>query len=40
VAAPVDGSVTGGHPLLLDWLERVRLDPAASLLAPARDEEL
>lgn len=40
VAAPVTAPVTDHHPLLLDWLERVKLDPEAPLLAAARDEEL
>lgn len=40
VAAPVNAAVTGHHPLLLDWLERVRLDPEAPLLAAACDDEL
>ncbi len=40
VAAPVIGMVTGHHPLLLDWLARVRLDPQAPLLVSASDDEL
>lgn len=40
VAAPVTRAMTDHHPLLLDWLERVRLDPEAPLLAAANDDEL
>jgi hypothetical protein len=40
VAAPVDAMVAGHHPLLIDWLQRVSLDPAAPLLAPADDSDL
>jgi hypothetical protein len=40
VAAPVEGAIMGGHPLLLDWLQRVRLDPTASLLVASPDDEL
>jgi len=40
VAAPIDRAVTGRHPLLHDWLERVRLDPGAPLLRAADDDEL
>ncbi len=40
VAAPVTAAVTGHHPLLHDWLQRVRLDPAAPLLVAPGDDEL
>lgn len=40
VAAPVDETITHHHPLLVDWLARVRLDPAAPLLATVSDAEL
>jgi len=37
-AWPADGP--GADPSITAWLERVRLDPAAGLLAPVRDEDL
>ena len=40
VAAPITTLVTNHHPLLLDWLARVRVDPTAPLLAAGRDEDL
>ncbi|MDB6167015.1 MAG: hypothetical protein JWQ83_2155 [Lacunisphaera sp.] len=40
VAAPVEGEAVDRHPLLLDWLQRVKLDPAAPLLAVADDADL
>lgn len=40
VAATVNETLTGHHPLLVDWLARARLDPEAPLLANVGDEEL
>ena len=40
VAAPWPALVVASQSLMADWLERVRLDPAASVLPGARDEEL
>lgn len=40
VAAPWPEAHGGGDGLIVDWLERVRLDPAASVLRGARDDEL
>jgi hypothetical protein len=40
VAAPWPAPVAASQSLMADWLERVRLDPAASVLPGARDEEL
>ncbi len=40
VAAPLPAGLVGGFALLRDWIGRVRVDPAAEMLAPARDEEL
>ncbi|HZP61356.1 MAG TPA: hypothetical protein VFB27_13625 [Opitutaceae bacterium] len=40
VAAPLPAGLVDGFALLRDWIERVRLDPAATMLAPVRDEEL
>jgi hypothetical protein len=40
VAARLPPSLLQGFPLLCEWIERVRCDPAASLLAPANDDEL
>ena len=40
VAAPWPTGTTHAHPLITDWLERVRKDPNASALPSARDDEL
>jgi hypothetical protein len=40
VAAPLPLALLRGFPLLHDWIERVRCDPAAALLTPANDDEL
>jgi hypothetical protein len=40
VAATIGETITGHHPLLIDWLARVRLDPQAPLLVSASDAEL
>jgi hypothetical protein len=40
VAAPFPPALLHGFPLLCEWIERIHQDPAASLLAPARDDEL
>jgi hypothetical protein len=40
VAAPLPPALLQGFPLLGEWIERVRCDPAASLLTPANDDEL
>jgi hypothetical protein len=40
VAAPVEGPAVERHPLLAEWLERVRRDPNAPLLATASDDDL
>ena len=40
VAAPWPHALTARHALIADWVERVRHDPAATLLAAARDDEL
>lgn len=40
VAAPWPAELTAREPLLRDWLERVRRNPAASALPGARDDEL
>lgn len=40
LAAPFPGELVRAEPLLADWLERVRLDPDASVLRPAPDDEL
>ncbi len=40
VAAPWPVEMAARHPLMADWLARVRENPAAGLLAAARDEEL
>ncbi|QYM79156.1 hypothetical protein K0B96_00645 [Horticoccus luteus] len=40
VAAPWPRAWLERQPLMADWLERVRADPGATLLAPARDEDL
>ncbi|HTQ30378.1 MAG TPA: hypothetical protein VMI53_04135 [Opitutaceae bacterium] len=40
VAAPLPAGLVDGFALLRDWIERVRRDPAAPMLAPVRDEEL
>ena len=40
VAAPLPADLVDGFVLLRDWIERVRRDPAAPVLAPVPDEEL
>ncbi|MDP1579912.1 MAG: hypothetical protein Q8M02_06515 [Candidatus Didemnitutus sp.] len=40
VAAPLTADLLAGLPLLHQWIERARLDPAATLLAPVNDDEL
>lgn len=40
VAAPWPRAWTERHPLIGGWRERVRADPTATLLTPARDEDL
>jgi hypothetical protein len=40
VAAPLPLTLLQGFPLLCEWIERVRCDPAASLLTPVNDDEL
>jgi len=40
VAAPWPEGVTARQPLIADWLGRVRVDPAAGMLAGAPDDEL
>jgi|SRR5580698_5883396 hypothetical protein len=40
VAAPLPPALLQGFPQLCEWIERVRCDPAAPLLAPANDDEL
>ncbi len=40
LAAPWPHEVARSEPLMVAWVERVRLDPNASLLAGARDDEL
>lgn len=40
VAAPLSPALLQGFPQLCEWIERVRHDPAAPMLAPARDDEL
>jgi hypothetical protein len=40
VAAPLPPALLQGFPLLGEWIERARRDPAAPLLAPANDDEL
>ncbi len=40
LAAPFPRELVEAEPLLAEWLERVRLDPAASVLRPAPDDEL
>jgi hypothetical protein len=40
LAAPLPDGLVAKEPLLVDWLERARLDPEACLLRPVNDEEL
>jgi hypothetical protein len=40
VAAPWPNDAAARHPLIGDWIERVRKDPRAGLLAAAPDDEL
>ena len=40
LAAPLPAELVAREPLLVDWLERARLDPAATLLRPVDDDEL
>jgi hypothetical protein len=40
VAAPLPLALLQRFPLLGEWIECVRCDPAASLLPPAKDDEL
>jgi hypothetical protein len=40
LAAPFPQALVSAEPLLKDWLERVRLDPGASVLRTAPDDEL
>ena len=40
LAAPLPSELIAKEPLLADWLERARLDPAASLLRSVHDDEL
>ena len=40
LAAPLPAELIAKEPLLVDWLERARLDPAAGLLRPVHDDEL
>jgi hypothetical protein len=40
LAAPLPADLIAKEPLLVDWLERARLDPSAGLLRPVHDDEL
>jgi hypothetical protein len=40
VAAPLPPALLQGFPLLCEWMERARHDPAAPLLTPVNDDEL
>ncbi len=40
LAAPLPTDLIAKEPLLVDWLDRARLDPAAGLLRPVHDDEL
>jgi hypothetical protein len=40
LAAPFPAELVAKEPLLADWLDRARLDPAAGLLRPVHDDEL
>ncbi|HEY0969332.1 MAG TPA: hypothetical protein VGD88_18210 [Opitutaceae bacterium] len=40
LAAPLPPALIAAEPLLVDWLERVRLDPHAAVLRAAHDDEL
>lgn len=40
VAAPWPAALTAREPLIAEWLERVRIDPAATALPGASDDEL
>jgi hypothetical protein len=40
VAAPLPLALLQGFPLLCEWIERIRCDPATPLLTPAKDDEL
>jgi hypothetical protein len=40
LAAPLPAELIAAEPLLVDWLERVRLDPAAAVLRAPHDDEL
>jgi hypothetical protein len=40
LAAPLPADLVAKEPLLVDWLERARLDPTAALLRPVHDDEL
>ncbi|GAB1487941.1 hypothetical protein MASR2M8_03840 [Opitutaceae bacterium] len=40
LAAPLPPDLIAAEPLLADWLERVRIDPDASVLRAAHDDEL
>jgi hypothetical protein len=40
LAAPLPADLIAGEPLLVDWLERVRLDPEAAALRAPHDDEL
>lgn len=40
LAAPWPGALIAAEPLLADWLERVRIDPHASVLRAVSDDEL
>ncbi len=40
LAAPLPSELVAAEPLLVDWLARVRADPAASVLRTAPDDEL
>ena len=40
LAAPFPRALVAAEPLLAEWIGRVRLDPAASVLRAAPDDEL
>lgn len=40
LAAPFPAELVAKEPLLVEWLERARVDPAAGLLRPVHDDEL
>jgi len=40
LAAPLPAELVGKEPMLVDWVQRVRLDPEASVLGEVDDDEL